>query len=169
MSRRLAVLALLAATAAGAARAQQPVNPIHPLFAPLDAAGRKVRTFEEMSVEKTCGACHDAAYIASHTGHAAPKVSATCVQCHVDGGALDVRPETLEKDGRLRREAIRIGAPRAGNCGACHGLVPDAGGAVAIPADLEAIPRPGSGRTASRPRPTRSAGSRPPPSGTSPR
>ena len=94
MSRRLAVLALLAATAAGAARAQQPVNPIHPLFAPLDAAGRKVRTFEEMSVEKTCGACHDAAYIAAHTDHKAPRSAATCVQCHVSGGKLEVRAES---------------------------------------------------------------------------
>ncbi len=141
-----AALALALAAPAGA---QQPVNPIHPAFAPLDAAGKPARSARELSADRTCGACHDAAYIAAHTGHAAPKVQASCVQCHLDGGTLDVRPETLEKDGRLRREAIRIGPPRAANCATCHGLVPDAGGAVAIPADLEAIPQAGSGRTAS--------------------
>ena len=76
MSRQVAlVLALLLASPAVA---QQGVNPIHPLFAPLDAAGRKVRTAEEMDAAKTCGACHDAAYIAAHTDHKAPRSAATC-------------------------------------------------------------------------------------------
>ncbi len=126
MSRlAVAVVLLLASAAATPASAQQPVNPIHPQFAPLDAAGKKVRTAEEMDAAKTCGACHDAAYIAAHTDHKAPRSAATCVQCHVSGGKLEVRADRLDPEGKLRRESIRIGTPRAANCGACHGLVSD--------------------------------------------
>ncbi len=141
MSRPLVVV--LALFLAAPAAAQQGVNPIHPVFAPLDAAGKKVRTAEAMSPEKTCGACHDAAYIAAHTDHKAPRAAATCIQCHVAGGRLDIRPERLDPEGKLRRESIRIGAPRAANCAACHGLVPEVGAPVAIPAAFEGAPAPG--------------------------
>jgi thiosulfate reductase cytochrome b subunit len=141
VSRHLAlVLALLVAAPAAA---QQGVNPIHPMFAPLDAAGRKVRSAEEMDPAKTCGACHDAAYIAAHTDHKAPRAAATCVQCHVAGGRLEIRPDRLDAEGKLKRESIRIGTPRAANCSACHGMVLDVGAPVAIPAAFEAALAPG--------------------------
>jgi thiosulfate reductase cytochrome b subunit len=150
MSRNL-MLSLLAGGAlasAASASAQQAVNSLHPALVPLDAGGKPLRSSEGLSVDKTCGACHDAAYITSHSGHAAPKVTATCVQCHLDGGRLDVRPELLDKEGRLRREAIRIGTPSAGNCASCHGIVaPEKGAAIALPPDFEELPKPGSGRT----------------------
>ncbi|HEX9051791.1 MAG TPA: cytochrome b/b6 domain-containing protein [Anaeromyxobacter sp.] len=149
MSRApLPYLLAVALCAAAPARAQLPVNPIHPAFAPLDAAGKPTRAPAEVSAERTCGACHDAAYVASHTGHAAPKVSATCVQCHLDGGKLEFDAAQLEKDGRLRRDAIRIGAPRVENCAACHGVVSEASGAVALGPELEAPRKPGNFRTA---------------------
>ena len=135
----VALLALLA-FAAPAAWAQQAVNPIHPLFAPLDAAGKKVKAPAEVSLDATCGACHDVAYVAAHSGHAAGKAKATCAQCHVDGGKLDLRPELLDAEGRLKREAIRIGTPRASNCVACHGLVAGADGPVALPPEVAAAP-----------------------------
>jgi thiosulfate reductase cytochrome b subunit len=132
-----AILAALAPTA----RAQQAVNPIHPSFVPLDDAGHPVTDGNRLSPEKTCGGCHDAAYVSTHTGHAEGKARATCVECHVDGGRLDVRPATLERDGRMRREALRIGAPRAASCAACHGGVVAAGGGPAVlPDDFEALP-----------------------------
>ncbi len=87
--RRVLSLAAGAALAAAApARAQLPVNPIHPTFQPLDADGKPVRSAAALSVEKTCGQCHDAPYIAAHTGHAAPKVVATCVECHGESARL---------------------------------------------------------------------------------
>ena len=140
MSRPTLLLLVAVAAAAPSARAQQPVNPIHPAFAPLDASGRPARSAQELSPEKTCGACHDVAYISAHSDHAAPKVKASCVQCHLDGGRLDVRPELLAPDGRLKREAIRIGAPRAASCGPCHGVVSDGAGPVVLPADFERLP-----------------------------
>ncbi|HET8725725.1 MAG TPA: cytochrome b/b6 domain-containing protein [Anaeromyxobacteraceae bacterium] len=145
MNRSIPGLAALVAAAALSlpAAAQQPVNPIHPVFAPLDAAGRKVRSAGEMDAEKTCGACHDAAYIRTHTGHEPPRAAATCVQCHVDGGRLEVRPDRLDAEGKLRRESIRIGTPRAQNCAGCHGIVSDGRSPVAIPAAFEAAPAAG--------------------------
>ncbi len=142
MSRPVAII-LAAVVAAGPALAQQDVNPIHPAFAPLDAEGRKVRTVEEMDSKKTCGACHDATYIAAHTEHQGPHAAATCVQCHVSGGKLEVRAGRLDADGRLRREAIRIGTPRAANCGECHGMVLDGKSPLAIPPGFESVPKPG--------------------------
>ncbi|MGA8893550.1 MAG: cytochrome b/b6 domain-containing protein [Anaeromyxobacteraceae bacterium] len=136
-------LAVVLALAAGVASAQQAVNPIHPAFAPLDAAGRKVRTAEEMSPEKTCGACHDAGYIAAHSDHKPPRSAATCVQCHVAGGKLEIRADRLDAEGKLRRESIRIGTPRAASCGACHGMISDGKAPLVVPRDFVAAPRPG--------------------------
>ncbi len=137
------LIAVLLAAAAVPAGAQQAVNPIHPLVAPLDAVGRPARTSAEVSADTTCGACHDARWIGEHTAHGAGQAKATCLQCHVDGGKLEVTPATLGPDGRLRRDAIRIGSPRPANCGACHGLVTGTGAPVALPADFEASPVPG--------------------------
>lgn len=127
--RALALVAVIAAPAA--ARAQQPENPMHPLFAPLDARGEPTTSAAQVSVEVTCGSCHDARYIAAHSGHP----QATCVQCHVDGGRLEVSAERLDPSGRLVRSAMRIGTPRPGNCATCHGVVAD-GGPVVLPPEL---------------------------------
>lgn len=146
MTRPLLPLLLLALAAAPRAGAQQPVNPIHPVFAPLDAAGHKVRSAAAVSPDATCGACHDAPWIGAHTGHPAAKVKASCIQCHLDGGKLEVRPETLDADGRLARAAIRIGTPRAANCAGCHGVVSDGSAPVVLPEEFEAAER-SPGRT----------------------
>jgi thiosulfate reductase cytochrome b subunit len=138
----LLVLAALAALAAPPALAQQSVNPIHPAFAPLDAAGRKVTATAEVSLEATCGACHDVRYVAAHSGHAEGPGKATCAQCHLDGGRLEVRPALLDAEGRLKREAIRIGPPRAASCAACHGLIAGSVEPVAFPADVASATQP---------------------------
>ncbi|HEX9106806.1 MAG TPA: hypothetical protein VF832_06255, partial [Longimicrobiales bacterium] len=139
---RLLVLALLAA-APRLARAQQAPNPIHPLFAPLDAAGRPAARAEDVSADATCGACHDARFIAAHSEHGQAGARASCIQCHVDGGRLEVA--NLES-GKLRRQDVRIGRPRTGNCASCHGLATAGSTAVVLPEDFEAAPAPG-GRT----------------------
>jgi thiosulfate reductase cytochrome b subunit len=138
----LSSLALVAAlaTGAGPARAQQAVNPIHPAFAPLGEDGRPAARAEDVSADRTCGGCHDAKYIAAHSGHAEARAKATCIQCHVDGGRL--RVDRLEA-GKLRRDDIRIGKPRARNCAACHGVVSDGATPVVLPPDFETPPVPG--------------------------
>jgi thiosulfate reductase cytochrome b subunit len=131
-------LALALAAAPLLAAAATPANPIHPPFAPLDAEGKRTQSGELVSADKTCGACHDTAWIGGHTAHGKDRGAATCIQCHLDGGRLDVRASTLDADGRLRREALRIGAPRAANCASCHGVVSDGSAPVVLPAALEA-------------------------------
>jgi thiosulfate reductase cytochrome b subunit len=135
---RLLLLAVLAAPALAAA--QQPANPIHPAFAPLDAAGKPAQRPEDVSADQTCGACHDARFVAAHSEHAREGVKATCIQCHVDGGRLDL--SRLE-GGKLPREALRIGKPRTANCAACHGLVSDGTAPVVVPDGFEAPPADG--------------------------
>ena len=52
-------------------------NPMHPAFAARDQSGERVTVpGQAMSAERTCGACHDAAYIASHHGDATAHASA---------------------------------------------------------------------------------------------
>lgn len=139
-------LAALLVLAAPAARAQQPVNPIHPLFAPLDAAGHPTTRSEDVSADATCGGCHDASYITTHSAHGDHRVGATCIQCHLDGGKLALSSELLE-NGKVRRNGIRIGTPRTSNCAACHGVVTGPGAGVALPADLELPTDAAPGRT----------------------
>jgi len=139
--KRALLLALALTAAPSPATAQQAVNPIHPQFAPLGADGKPAASAEAISVDATCGACHDAKYVAAHSHHGEGRARATCVQCHVDGGKLDLA--ALGPDGRLPREALKIGKPRAANCAACHGVVAPAGAPVALPADLDAAPAPG--------------------------
>jgi thiosulfate reductase cytochrome b subunit/ferredoxin len=136
---RLLLLSLLAGAPA-LALAGTPANPIHPQFAPLDASGKPAHSGELVSADKTCGACHDAGWIGVHGGHGKDRGAPTCIRCHVDGGRLDVRAETLDASGRLRREALRIGAPRAANCATCHGVVSDGSAPVALPAGIEEAP-----------------------------
>lgn len=66
-----ALLLLLAATLfAQPARAQGEL-PLHPAFALLDAEGRNVLSSgEPVSTMRTCGSCHDTAFIAGHSFHA---------------------------------------------------------------------------------------------------
>lgn len=137
---RTAIAFCLLVLGAAPAAAQQPVNPIHPLFAPLDAAGRPAARAEDVSADQTCGACHDARSVAAHSDHARLGAQATCIQCHADGGKLDI--SHLE-GGKLRREDVRIGKPRTESCAACHGLVSAGPAPVALPSDLEAAPVPG--------------------------
>jgi thiosulfate reductase cytochrome b subunit len=126
--------AALVCTAATAAHAQEEVNPIHPLFAPLDAAGQKTRSAADVSLERTCGACHDASWIGEHSSHS--RVRATCADCHLAGGTLAFRPEALDAHGQLPREAIRIATPGSIRCAGCHGLVTPARTPVALPPDF---------------------------------
>jgi thiosulfate reductase cytochrome b subunit len=128
--------------APSAAVGQQPVNPMHPAFVPRDAAGNPTRVAADVSATNTCGGCHDAPYIESHSSHGAGRGGATCVHCHVDGGRLDVAPERLDDEGRLVRHSLRIGAPRPASCAPCHGVVSEGRGLVELPSSLVA---PGAG------------------------
>lgn len=129
------------------ASAQQAVNPIHPAFKPYDAHGNPAARAEDVSATMTCSVCHDARYIDAHTMLGASRAEgrqgseghggATCVQCHVDRGRLDVSPATLDRSGNLVRDALRIGTPRPANCATCHGLIADGQATISLPSELD--------------------------------
>ena len=141
MTTTRSLAAALVALAALSARAQQAVNPIHPAFVPLTADGKPTRRPEDVNADATCGQCHDARFVGEHSGHARGPNRATCIQCHVDGGRLEA--SRAGADGRLPREALRIGSPKAASCAACHGLVADGRTVLALPASFEAYPTGG--------------------------
>ena len=129
----LAALLVLFATPSHAA------NAMHPTFAVLDDAGVPAsRSGRFASSERTCGACHDAAYIAAHSGHWNERVKAECAACHWEGGSLPTTSAVLGSDGKLRRDALRISAPQDAHCAACHGVVHADASPVRLPEDFEA-------------------------------
>lgn len=72
LMRRIGLVLLAAAAALPAARGAppEPLKSLHPDLALLDAAGANVlASGQPVSTMKTCGACHDAAYIAAHAFH----------------------------------------------------------------------------------------------------
>ncbi len=73
--------------AAGAALAQEPTGNLHPTFSVLNADGNNVLTSgQPISTMKTCGGCHDTAYIAGHSFHADVGQSAATEAGGVPGG-----------------------------------------------------------------------------------
>ena len=135
------LVAALAVLAALPVAAQQAPNPIHPTFVPLAADAKPARRAEDVSADATCGQCHDARFVAGHSGHATGAARATCIQCHVDGGRLDL--SRAAADGRLPREALRIGSAKAASCAACHGLVAPGRAALTLPPSFDAFPAGG--------------------------
>jgi thiosulfate reductase cytochrome b subunit len=123
-------------------------NPMHPAFVVLDAAGAPaMASGHPASSETTCGACHDARYIDEHSDHWNDRVRATCVECHFEGGQFPRDPAAYDEAGKLRREAIRISAPRDENCASCHGIVHEGQDPLSIPADFGPRANPASKET----------------------
>ena len=122
------------------ARADEP-NPMHPTFAVLDDDGGPVlASGRPASSARTCGACHDTAWIDAHNGHVNDRVRATCVDCHLKDGRLPVEPEAFDADGRLLRKALTISAPTDANCARCHGVVHAGADPLVLPSDYEDAP-----------------------------
>jgi thiosulfate reductase cytochrome b subunit len=137
--RFLALLATVLCSLPAAALPQGAPNAMHPPFAVFDAAGLPVLASRAApSSDRTCGACHDAAYIDRHNDHNQEGRLAGCVECHFEGSRLPVDPVAFDAQGLLRREAIRISAPKDANCAYCHGMVPMDSAPVAVPDDFTA-------------------------------
>ena len=126
-----------------------PPNPIHPSFQLLDAQGKIIRQAGiEPDQDKTCGQCHDTAFIAGHTIPAHEQRNISCLTCHFECdkpyecGKVTWSPEAFEPDGMLKRQWLRISRPAATNCGTCHGLTTPPDGPVAIPKDYRTAAYP---------------------------
>jgi thiosulfate reductase cytochrome b subunit len=126
------------ATPAAVTRGSGAINAMHPAVTVLDAEGRAAaKSGGVASVERTCGTCHDAEYINSHSGHWNDRVKATCVECHLEPGAWPPAAASLDADGRIRHEALRISSPRNENCASCHQLVHSGPDPLQVPGDFE--------------------------------
>jgi thiosulfate reductase cytochrome b subunit len=137
-------LALVAASSGVSPASPSGENVMHPVFKPLDAAGRPVRdTGKPVNADKTCGACHDAAYITEHDVHRDKKVKATCIDCHFADGRMTLEAASFDQSGALLRKQVLIHEPTAANCGRCHGIVGGPSGPVSIPEGFEAPTVPG--------------------------
>jgi Ni/Fe-hydrogenase b-type cytochrome subunit len=104
-------------------------NELHPAFPLLDGDGQLVmQTNGPFSGMKTCGECHDAAFIADSSDHAAAGVfgddEPDCLVCHSDAeGTRSWEPESFNPDGSLVAGTLAIHKPMDENCAQCHGLV----------------------------------------------
>ncbi len=85
-------------------------SPIHPPITWVDSSGEINN--QEVSYEKSCGACHDIEYIKSHDTHERLYTNPTfnCLTCHnQEIGQKEFTPESLI-----------ISRPRTGHCQQCH-------------------------------------------------
>jgi len=104
-------------------------NELHPSFPLLDLEGQHVAlSGAPMSSLKTCGECHDTAFIAESSDHAAAGVfgdaEPDCLACHSDSGETrSWSPESFNSDGSLVAGTLAIHKPKDENCAQCHGLV----------------------------------------------
>jgi len=104
-------------------------NELHPAFPLLDQESRLVvHSGEPYSGMKTCGECHDTAFIAGSSDHAAAGVfgddEPDCLVCHSDASDNGSwGPESFNPDGSLVAGALAIRKPRDENCAHCHGVV----------------------------------------------
>jgi thiosulfate reductase cytochrome b subunit len=65
----------------------KPLSPLHPVFAMLDADGRHVlESGMPVSTMRTCGACHDTDFIASHSFHSDLGLSGMTAPGEIDNG-----------------------------------------------------------------------------------
>ncbi len=128
------------------ARALAAPNPMHPRFALLDEAGNRVQDAgTPVSANRTCTGCHDTEFILSHSSHDPARVKADCATCHVEGGKLTWSPDKVDDAGNLKRDAIRVSAPKVSQCAQCHGVASEAEEPLALPDDFdEALSRWGS-------------------------
>jgi thiosulfate reductase cytochrome b subunit len=79
-----------------------------------------------ISMEKTCGQCHDTQYINHHNYHFTTKVKANCIQCHFKDGKMA---------GDYNEAHKRIQQPSNQNCAQCHGIIHTRLNPLAIPPD----------------------------------
>jgi thiosulfate reductase cytochrome b subunit/mono/diheme cytochrome c family protein len=145
----LTIVLILVLGAASFSLATPPPNPLHPSFKLLDAQGDVIQKAGiDPNQQKTCGQCHDTAFITGHTILAHQQKNISCLACHfkcdrsIDCGKVTFTADAFEPDGMLKRQWLKIAKPTAANCGTCHGLATPAEGPVAIPRDYRAAAYP---------------------------
>ncbi|MBN2079186.1 MAG: cytochrome b/b6 domain-containing protein [Spirochaetes bacterium] len=109
---------------------------MHPEFFPLDRAGNRTGNPAALSEERTCGECHNTEFINAHNSHYGDTAKIECSACHAEGGKITLAPGTINPDGTIDRDALKIRVPSDANCLACHGVGSIKGKDVFIPDDF---------------------------------
>ncbi len=111
-----------------------PINEMHPAFFLRDAQGTPVegRT-DGFDLDRTCGDCHDTAYIRANSAHHRRHVAVDCLTCHLAGGREAVAGLPFDPVGQVR---MPMAPPTSARCGQCHGLVHEGPQALEIPEAL---------------------------------
>lgn len=108
-----------------------PVNEMHPAFFLRDAGGTPVPDrATAFDLDRTCGECHDTAYIRANSAHHRRHVEVDCLTCHLRGGRDTVASLPYDEAGRIR---MPMAPPSSASCGSCHGLVHEGPGALEVP------------------------------------
>lgn len=111
-----------------------PVNEMHPAFFLLDADGNPTTDREApFEQDRTCGTCHDTAFIRANSAHHRKEVSLDCLTCHLRGGRDAVAALPFDEAGRVR---MPMAPPSGASCGQCHGLVHEGPDTLEIPGVL---------------------------------
>lgn len=113
---------------------------MHPEILPLDSAGNRVYNMEKFSSERTCGECHNSEFINGHNSHYNDRVRISCVECHVEGGAIQFAQGNINPDGTIKKDSVKIRVPSDDNCLRCHGVGGTREKTVFIPDDFPGSP-----------------------------
>ncbi len=138
MKRRIVFFAALSLLLFPAVMQAAEVNNMHPTFQVLDEDGAPViNSGKATSSDRTCGACHDAEYIRRHNSHFNDRVRAGCIECHFEGSRIPTGERSIDENGLLRREAMKISSPKNENCAYCHGLIHSEAAPLSLPENYE--------------------------------
>lgn len=91
----------------------------HPTFELFDENGEKTLLSENVSVSKTCAACHDVDFIESTSSHKAAGVDVGCLDCHSSNGIEDLKSH-MDEAGFVNCQMLSASSER---CADCHGVV----------------------------------------------
>lgn len=110
---------------------------MHPAFLPLDAQGNALAPpAEAADATKTCGQCHDVAFIAETSSHMANGVNADCFKCHATTGKAGWPSAAFDKNGMVHRGKSGLQGTNPANCALCHGIVHTGNAPLALPKEL---------------------------------
>lgn len=140
---RAAALAVLLTLAAPAPAAQAPrANPLHPPIPLRDAQGAPIAArAQDVDTDRSCGGCHDTAFIRAHDAHARRGETIDCLSCHLPGGKAAALALPRDADSSVR---LPMAPPGSASCGQCHGLVHTGEAYLELPDSLRRGTQPGA-------------------------
>lgn len=139
---RALCLGLLLGVAAPAVAQAPRTNPLHPPIPLRDAQGTPIAARAlDFDTDRSCGGCHDTAFIRAHDAHARRGDTIDCLACHLAGGKAAAL--ALPRDA-ASSVSLPMAPPSSENCGQCHGLVHMGEAYLELPDSLRRGTQPGA-------------------------